>query len=219
MTSTHTMTSTHRTLGGARIGLRSAALFLLMTSVACSSEPEQQQASPPVGNVAAASSTAPSLLTTSLLKNGDFESTDLGYKPWVLYVHATPDSYIATQGPEFARSGVLGIEVKQAIDEAYGALAQNVVTELAEAGRYRLEAHVRSIGVVQHVALNVDITGGGRPAQHFERKLEASELSASWLSKTLDIEILAGRADLEVLIVLYGPGEIYIDDVSLTPLP
>ena len=203
-----------RAVRGAQLGSRSAALFLIMTSVACSSEPAEQQAISPEADVASSSTIAP-----NLLKNGDFESTDLGYKPWVLYVHATPDSYIATQHSEFARSGVLGMEVKQAIDEAYGALAQHVVTELVEGGRYRLQAHIRGINVEQHVALNVDITGGGRPAQHFELKVEANEFGPLWMAKTLDIEIPAGRADLEALIVLYGPGAVYIDDVSLTPLP
>ncbi len=155
----------------------------------------------------------------SLLGNGGFESTELGIRPWVLYVHATQGSYVATQTTESARTGQLGVELRQEIDEEYGALAQHVVHEAEQAQPYRLSAWLRGRGIERRVALNADITNSRHPARHFERIVEPAAIGEGWARYDLDVEIDAGRSSLEVLVVLYGPGTLHVDDVTLTPLP
>lgn len=155
----------------------------------------------------------------NLLGNGGFESTELGYRPWVLYVHATQGSYVATQSAEAARSGQLGIELRQEIDEEYGALAQHVVHEAEQAKPHRLSVWLRGRGIERRVALNADITNARHPARHFERNIEATAVGDDWARFDLDVEIDGGRSDIEVLIVLYGPGALQVDDVTLAPLP
>ena len=158
------------------------------------------------------------------LVNAGFESTVPGKvgspEGWWAVQHAGPLSYTFEPDTKVRRGGERSLRVTNVGPEPFGAVYQTVPASAYRGRTLRLSAWLRTEGTIGNrfgsgAGLKLHSVRGGYPVDLIEMRRDAVHGTTDWARYEIALKVPAEAETLEVGLVLFGPGTVWLDDVAL----
>jgi hypothetical protein len=158
------------------------------------------------------------------LTNAGFESTVPGKagspEGWWAVQHAGPLSYTFEPDTNIRRGGERSLRVTNVGPEPFGAVYQTVPASAHRGRTLRVSAWLRTEGTTGNrygsgAGLKLHSVRGGYAVDLIEMRRDAVHGTTDWARYELALKVPVEAEALEVGLVLFGPGTVWIDDVAL----